>query len=948
MLIVRQTIKTGKTIGLTLPFSSNKFIQDIKLLDEKGKIVYSVLEGKDVGTNLITGIYTNVNLASAIETSIKSLETNLSLPEGYISSRNRPFSFLIKPIAKNDLVGVILFQLDLNNFFSQINSFENKTSRYLVDSKSMVNINKNEQSNLIPISPLALNNINHDLNFEPKFISSLEVDAQDQIYYIQKLNNPLVDWYLLSETKKPALSFTILELNYTVILLILLVLLAVGFTYFYIVKKITHPISRLVKATEDVSAGKLEFQIEVIENNEIGRLANSFNKMLLKRRLYEHNLHESHRKITEALRELSQQKYALDQHAIVDVSDTIGRITYVNDKFCAVSGFSRKDILGKTHKIISSGQHDDAFFKQLYLSITRGFVWHGEICNKSKEGREFWLDTTIIPFMDLNNNPESYIAIRTDITNRIEAQKKLQDNEEKFLLAQKTAKLGHFEFDLINRNWIFSQELSHILELDKLTTLNDNSLLDLINSEYKSVFSDKLARFLNQELNNLDLEYPITSAISHQQKWLHMLAKFKFDNNKKPVQLFGTIQDITQRKRMEVALQRAEKMEAIGQLTGGIAHDFNNILGIIIGNLDILDDTLQGNNLAKKRIASATKAALRAERLTKQLLGISRKKSFQYHATNINKVIQGMEDMFIQTAGKDTKVKLDLSENLWNTKIDSGDLQDSLLNMVINSRDSITSNGLIKIETSNITFDEASDNIPKGDYIKIKIIDNGHGISEEIQQKIFEPFFTTKPTDKGSGMGLSMVFGFIKRSGGYIRLNSTINLGTSFKIYLPRSFNELEQSTTEYAPNELVPASYKGMSILLVDDEKELLDIANQYLTNSGFSVSTAGSYEQALEILKAPNCFDLLISDVVMSGNKSGYDLAEYVSNQYPTTKILLVSGYTGNASVEDKIKNKYTLIAKPYTQEILMSAISLSLSSDELKQNGYTNLDLTHKGRG
>ncbi len=378
----------------------------------------------------------------------------------------------------------------------------------------------------------------------------------------------------------------------------------------------------------------------------------------------------------------------------------------------------------------------------------------------------------------------------------------------------------------------------------------------------------------------------------------------------------ATFLDITERLKSEESLQRAQKMEAVGQLTGGIAHDFNNLLGIMLGNLDFLQQLVADNKKASERVQTTTKAALRAADLTKQLLGFSRRESKNITATDLNQVIRGMESLIARSVTPEVEVELQLAEGLWLTEIDLGDLQDALLNLVLNARDAMPNGGSLTIETANRALDAIYEGqnpiVDKGDYVQLAVSDSGSGIPAKALEHIFEPFFTTKPEGRGTGLGLSMVYGFVQRSKGYIKAYSEPDIGTTIHLYLPRSGGQPQNSAHSANNEAILPKGTE--SILVVDDEADLVEIASNHLESLGYQTVVAGSGRQALQILHESRQIDLLFSDVVMPG-MSGYELAQQATAKNPKLKVLLASGFTKKAVAQNgQARFSASLLSKPY----------------------------------
>lgn len=393
--------------------------------------------------------------------------------------------------------------------------------------------------------------------------------------------------------------------------------------------------------------------------------------------------------------------------------------------------------------------------------------------------------------------------------------------------------------------------------------------------------------------------------------------------------------DITEEQGMEEQMRRVHKMDAVGQLTGGIAHDFNNILAIVLGNLNLLERQISNDDAMLKRVLTIKKSAERAVALTKRLLSFSRKQTAQVAVTNVNNIIDAMKNLIARSLTPEIEIAYSLAGELWVTAIDSGDLEDALLNLVINARDAMSGGGKVVLATCNKTFDRRSaadkPGIEPGDYVQLTVSDTGEGMTAKIQQHIFEPFFTTKEPGKGTGLGLSMVFGFVKRSGGHIKVYSQPGDGATFRLYFPRVKGEQPLHVQPISVLEQLPGG--TATILVVDDEAGLLDIAKESLQTLGYRVVTAGNGPQALELLAKEPQIKLLFSDVVMPGGINGYELAALATKGWPGIKVLLTSGFTGRAAVDDRLDPlRINLLRKPYSLSTLAQRIHLLLCQSDI----------------
>ena len=395
------------------------------------------------------------------------------------------------------------------------------------------------------------------------------------------------------------------------------------------------------------------------------------------------------------------------------------------------------------------------------------------------------------------------------------------------------------------------------------------------------------------------------------------------------------IEDISEQKQTEEVLRRAQKMEAIGNLTGGIAHDFNNLLGIVQGNLEILERELDGQESMHKRIGSALAGVKRGEDITKRLLQFSRPKANSDILFSLNQNIVEMELLLTKSVMKKISIKLVLKQGLWLCKINEGDFQDALLNIVFNARDAMPEGGSVLIETTNKVLDTGyttiNPGVDAGEYVQVSVSDSGCGMATEIQEKVFDPFFTTKVKGKGTGLGLSMVYGFVTRSHGHLKLYSELGHGTTVHMYFPRVMTAGSSVTLKNEPQGEMNLPTGDETILIVDDEQGLLDLAQYFLQHCGYKVIVATNSAEALEMLSLhKGKIDLLFSDIIMPGEMDGLALASKVVELYPAIKILLTSGFSDEAvKLNGLAKYKGKLLDKPYSREELSIAVRRVLGS-------------------
>ena len=387
--------------------------------------------------------------------------------------------------------------------------------------------------------------------------------------------------------------------------------------------------------------------------------------------------------------------------------------------------------------------------------------------------------------------------------------------------------------------------------------------------------------------------------------------------------------DVTQRRKTEEILRRTEKMDALGQLTGGIAHDFNNMLGVILGYSDLISHRVSDDPKLELFSSQIQQAGERAKKLTSKLLAFSRKESSSAEQADINSVILDGRHMIERTITARIELVLELADNLWPVWLDKASLEDALLNMSINAMHAIPESGSITLTTTAVHLDDADlqqMDVEAGDYVQLTVTDTGIGMDQETLQRVFDPFFSTKGK-KGTGLGMSQVYGFVQQSGGAIRIDSEPGHGTSIVIYFPRDHKISHHTTTD--ENSVLDETPAGReTILVVDDESGLRDLAEEILTTHGYRVLCAESGEQALRIL-ADESVDLLFSDVIMPA-MDGYQLVEKVQKKYPHIKIQMTSGFDGERyEIKNELLHQQRL-TKPFTSELLLQRIRMVLDED------------------
>lgn len=388
--------------------------------------------------------------------------------------------------------------------------------------------------------------------------------------------------------------------------------------------------------------------------------------------------------------------------------------------------------------------------------------------------------------------------------------------------------------------------------------------------------------------------------------------------------------ETVERETAQIALRQAQKMEALGNLTGGVAHDFNNLLQVVSGNLQLLSKDVGGNMRAEQRLQNALAGVARGAKLASQLLAFGRRQPLEPKVVNVRKLIQNMDDMLRRALGEEVELETVVSGGLWNTLIDPSQLENAILNLAINARDAMNGHGRLTIETANSVLDDvyarAHEDVRPGQYVLVAVTDTGSGIPSDIIEHVLEPFFSTKTDGKGSGLGLSMVYGFLKQSGGHLKIYTEVGHGTTMKLYMPRT-TDIEDGLTE---TNAGPIKGGTETVLVVEDDDGVRETSVALLTDLGYRVLKAHDAQSAFAIVNSGFEIDLLFTDVVMPGPMRSTELARKAKAQFPNLAVLFTSGYTENSIVHGgRLDAGVELLSKPYTREALARKVRHVLSN-------------------
>ncbi len=388
------------------------------------------------------------------------------------------------------------------------------------------------------------------------------------------------------------------------------------------------------------------------------------------------------------------------------------------------------------------------------------------------------------------------------------------------------------------------------------------------------------------------------------------------------------LEAVSEREAIEDVLRQSQKMEAVGQLTGGIAHDFNNLLAGISGSLELMQMRLNQGRVAdvERYLTVAQGAVQRAASLTHRLLAFSRRQTLAPLPTDVNSLIRGMEELISRTVGPSIEIQVRAASDLWTALIDPAQLENTLLNLCINARDAMPAGGSVVIETSNEWLEEGSEldqDLPAGEYLKVCVSDTGCGMSPQVIARAFEPFFTTKPVGAGTGLGLSMIYGFARQSGGQIRIRSEINQGTTVCLHLPRHRRVAEAPMVQGNISD-IPLAGEGETVLIVDDESSVRMLVTEVLASLGYVAIEAADSLAGLQILQSDVRIDLLVTDVGLPGGINGRQMADAARVNRPELPVLFITGYAETAVLDKSHLERATdVLTKPFSLEALASRI-------------------------
>lgn len=445
--------------------------------------------------------------------------------------------------------------------------------------------------------------------------------------------------------------------------------------------------------------------------------------------------------------------------------------------------------------------------------------------------------------------------------------------------------------------------------IEKITGYRPDAFLQARDFWVSRVHADDRDRVMAQlvqlpDVGSVTLEYRWRCADGSERHIIDQTVVMR-DDDGRPREFFGMWFDNTERKQLEQNLLHASKLEAVGRLTGGIAHDFNNMLSVVIGNLDLLQKAIEGNEQAGRRVRMAMEGAQRCADLTHRLLAFSRRQPLQTSVIDVGSIMPGLLELMRRTLGERINVTLASHDAVWPVRVDRAQLEAALLNLAVNARDAMPDGGDLRISLENRTVDDQGET---RDWVEIVVSDTGTGMEPEVRERVFEPFFTTKESGKGTGLGLSMVYGFVQQSKGDIRLDSVPGQGTTITLLLPRAEGQAESEAETRA--RIAHPFGQGQTVLVVEDDPAVRQVAVSTLHSLGFTVREAETGDAAADVLKKDHHIRLVLSDIRMPGGLTGVDLARLIRRERPDVHVLLTTGYVE----ESEALQDLDLLYKPY----------------------------------
>jgi PAS domain S-box-containing protein len=608
--------------------------------------------------------------------------------------------------------------------------------------------------------------------------------------------------------------------------------------------------------------------------------------------------------------------------------DPAGLVTSWNAGARRFKGYEPEEIIGQHFSRFYTPEDREKDIPRIALETAeREGRFETEGWRVRKDGTHFWANVVIDPIRDPAGNLVGFAKVTRDLTERKSADEELRQSEERFrLLVQSVTDYAIYMLSTDGRvsSWNPGAERFKGYTADEIM------------GEHFSRFyteEDRAAGIPEIALETAKREGRFEAEGWRVRKdgsrfWASVIIDPVRDEAGQLIGFAKVTRDLSEKRAVEEQLRQSQKMEAVGQLTGGLAHDFNNLLAGISGSLEMMQIRLaQGRTAEMDRYFIAAQGAVkRAAALTHRLLAFSRRQTLDPKPTNVNRLLNGLEELVRRTVGPGIQVELVGAGGLWPTLVDPNQLENAILNLCINARDAMPGGGKLTVETANKWLDERAarqHDLPVGQYVSVCVTDTGIGMTPELIEKAFDPFFTTKPLGEGTGLGLSMIYGFARQSGGQVRVYSEVGQGTTMCLYLPRHDEEAVADEDATLSARSVPAG-DGEVVLIIDDEPTIRMLVAEVLAESGYAVIEAPDGPAGLKVLESNARIDLLITDVGLPGGMNGRQVADAARVNRPALKILFITGYAENAVVgRGRLEKGMFVLTKPFPMETFANRI-------------------------
>ena len=622
-----------------------------------------------------------------------------------------------------------------------------------------------------------------------------------------------------------------------------------------------------------------------------------------------------------SLKDLADIKFALDESAIVAITDQRGVINYVNQKFCEISKFSELELIGQDHRIINSAYHPKEFIRDLWTTIASGRVWRGEIKNRAKDGSYYWVDTTIVPFLNADGKPYQYVAIRYDITERKFTEERV--HQQAALLDQAQDAILVRDLDHNIQFWNKGAERIYGWSSEEVVGKNAKDVLFTDQNALDTAKQEVLAH--GEWRGDLRQRRRNGEEVMVESRWTLVL-----DEDGKPKSVLVINTDITEKKRMEAQFLRAQRMESIGTLAGGIAHDLNNVLSPILMAIEMLQLKVKDES-GLQLLEILRSNAERGGAMIRQVLSFARGVEGERVSLQPKHLVKEIVKIMQETLPKSIEIHYQIPDNLWVISADATQVHQVLMNLCVNARDSMPNGGVITIKAENVFVDENYARMhleaKPGQFVVLSVVDTGTGMPPDVLSRIFEPFFTTKEMTKGTGLGLSTALTIVKSHGGFVNVYSEPGKGSQFAVYFPSQEIE-EQAAIGFGRSDL-PVG-QGELILVIDDEESIRQITASTLETFGYKVLTAADGTEAIPIYaQRRDEIALVLTDMLMPF-MDGPATIRALQKMNPNVRIIAASGLSAaHKQGESGLEGVKMFLNKPYTAERLLKAIAEVLHS-------------------